>query len=66
MDYDQSLRNVEEHYGREPKDDVGRSKLGGVSEIGQPDDEKNLGEDEVSKAEFPLESRRTGRRHRSL
>ena len=39
MDYDHSLRNVEEHYGGEPEDDVRGSKLGGVSEIGESDDE---------------------------
>ena len=39
MDYDHSLRNVEEHYGGEPEDDVGSSELGGVAEIGESDDE---------------------------
>ena len=66
MDYDHSLRNVKEHNGGQPENDVGSSQLGGVTEIGESDDEQNLGEDEVSKAEFPLESRRTVRMHRSL
>ena len=55
IDHHRGHRQIEEHDGQEPHDDVRGPQLAGHADPGEPDDEQDLGEREVAHAQLLLE-----------